>query len=206
MKKLLLMVIIGIFLLSFTSATLGTFKACEPVDIKTILNTSSVTLSTLSYPNGTLALTEEAMQNVAGKTWNYTFTNTCQSGVYNYDYYNAEGEVYVNDFVVNPTGVIQNSILQNPILIILFLISGILLILGFYTKNPPIVFIAGILITISGVYTMIYGFNDYTDWYTRAAALTILALGIVFTIASAYEWMAEVSGDKEPEEEHEEEE
>ena len=151
-------------------------------------------ISSLRYPNQTIIISNVAMTSSNGE-FSYVLDagNVTVPGQY-IAYGFCDGYSFKFDIPVTPTGVTQKSILENPVLIILFLISLILLVLGFYTKNPPIVFIAGILITISGIYTMIYGFNDYTDMYTRAAAFVIIALGSIFTIASAYEWMAEVSG------------
>lgn len=101
-SKILTLMIIGIFLfsLAFVSANLGTYTQGECVDIKTILNTSSVTLSTLSYPNGNIAVSNKVMTNIAGKTFNYTYCSTNFIGTYNYDYYDASGNVYVNSFEI----------------------------------------------------------------------------------------------------------
>lgn len=99
-----MLTMLTLFLLPTINAGLGTFKQGECVDVKTILNTTSVTLSSLSYPNGTIAVTSKTMTNIGGKTFNYTFCNTDDIGTYIYDYYDASGDVYVNDFDVTPNG------------------------------------------------------------------------------------------------------
>jgi len=98
--KLLSVLFLSIFFISVISASLGNFPINQCLDIKTMINTSAVTISTINYPDGTIAIQDEAMQNVAGKTWNYTFCLTNYSGVYNYDYYDTEGNTYVNDFSI----------------------------------------------------------------------------------------------------------
>lgn len=122
-----------LFLLSLTfiSAGLGTFEQGECVDIKTILNSSSVTLSTLSYPNGSIGISEETMTNVAGKTFNYTFCNTREIGKYNYDYYDANGEVYVNSFEITTNEISSNDTAGQIRFGILMLICIIITILIF---------------------------------------------------------------------------
>lgn len=129
MKKIYLF-ILGIFLITLVSASLGTFKLNECVDIKTILNATSVNISTLNYPNSSLIISNRPMTKT-GLTFNYTFCNTSVIGKYNYDYYDNLGNVYVNDFEVTKTG--DKVSLSNSILVIAFLIVAILLFVYGYT-------------------------------------------------------------------------
>ena len=110
-------------------ASLGTYKACDTIQIKTILNVTSVNISTISYPNSTIAISNKAMTK-KGQTFTYDFNNTCIVGIYVYDYFNSNGDVYVNDFEITPSGVvldIQQSLLFLAlfILFLLFLVGGI---------------------------------------------------------------------------------
>lgn len=113
-----------IFLLTLFSinvnANLGTFSPSSCVDIKTILNTTSVTLSTVNYPNSTVAISSVPMQQ-SGLTFNYTFCDTSTIGTYTYDYYDSEGNVFVNDFIINPSGTSLSSG-QGMIYLVLLLI------------------------------------------------------------------------------------
>jgi len=112
MKKLIICLMLGIFLISLASSSLGTFKQNDCVNIKTILNTTSVNISTISYPNSSIVVSNEEMTK-NGKTFNYSFCNTNTLGIYLYDYFDAEGNTYVNDFKVTPNGkefTSQNSI------------------------------------------------------------------------------------------------
>ena len=103
-NKIYLMIFVSLMMIAFASATLGTFKQGDCVDIKTILNTSVVTLSTLSYPNGSIAVSNQNMTHLAGMTFNYTFCSTNVSGIYIYDYFDVGGNIYVNDFEVTYGG------------------------------------------------------------------------------------------------------
>ncbi len=123
MKKIILTIILGIFLISLASASLGTFKQDDCVNIKTILNTSTVNISTISYPNTSIVVSNKEMTK-NGKTFNYSFCNTNTLGIYLYDYFDAEGNTYINDFKITPNGkefTMQNSIAYlGFILILLF--------------------------------------------------------------------------------------
>ena len=103
-NKILLTFILGIFFLTFVSANLGTFSQYECVDLQVPLNTTNVTIATINYPDGSLAMKNLQMQNIAGKTWNYTFCQTNYSGCYNYNFFDNEGEPYGNNFCITPNG------------------------------------------------------------------------------------------------------
>ena len=183
MKKVILTIILGIFLISMASASLGKFEQYECINIKTILNATSVNISTISYPNGTVAVSNQAMSKTAS-TFNYTFCNTSTTGTYIYDYFTDEGKVYVNDFEITPMG-------KLGVLIFLAVFAFIFIGLGIGLKMPPLGFIGAILLVLAGMYTMIYGLCDVSNLYTRGIAISLLGLGAIFIISSAYEWLTE---------------
>lgn len=96
-------ILIGLFTLSLSSANLGTFKAGDCVNIKTILNSTYANISTISYPNSSIALENQNMTKI-GHTFNLNFCNTSTLGTYTYDYFDDSGNVYVNDFAITITG------------------------------------------------------------------------------------------------------
>ena len=140
MKKILLTIILGIFLISLASASLPAVEQNVCIQIKTILNTDWVNISSLTYPNETtLFLNEEMTKNAL--TFNYTFCGTDTTGTYIYDYFDAEGKVYVNDFLVTPSGNISTTaeaILYFGLTIIMFFGSVVIFyfILILPYKNP----------------------------------------------------------------------
>ena len=122
-NKIILTIILGIFLISMASASLPPVEQNVCIQIKTILNTTSVNISTITYPNETtLFLNKDMTKNAL--TFNYTFCGTDTIGIYIYDYFDAELNTYVNDFKVTADGkefTTQNSISYlGFILIILF--------------------------------------------------------------------------------------
>jgi len=160
-NKIILSFIFGIMLLSLCSANLGTFKQNECVDIKTILNTSAVTLSTLSYPNGNIIVSEKAMSNSVGLTWNYTNCLNSQIGFYNYDYYDAENNVYVNTYEITPSGFTGTL----GFYIIILLIASASILLGFKMTDHWFVIVGGIGFLLIGLYSINYGIAGMRDMF-----------------------------------------
>lgn len=127
MKLKILILFIGVLLfnLSTVDARLGEFQQGECVDIKTILNTSLVNISTISYPNSSTAIANQVMDK-NGSTFNFTFCQTNDIGVYNYDYFDSEGQTFVNDFLITPIGDSINT--GQSLIYIILLISDLLLL------------------------------------------------------------------------------
>lgn len=71
--------------------------------------------------------------------------------------------------------------------LILALGSILLLALGIFIKSPYFGFIAGGLLTYSSVYTIIYGFNNITDLYTRGTGFVLLGIGLFLVVIAGYE-------------------
>ena len=72
----------------------------------------------------------------------------------------------------------------------LFLIIGlgaiILLSFAYIFKDNILGFISGVMFIVLGVYVMIYGVGDISDIYTRTISFVSIGLGLMFSIASAY--------------------
>ena len=92
---------------------------------------------------------------------------------------------------VTPTGINFNSVLNNPILLILGLLGLGLVLFGAIKGIPWFGFIGAILFLMVGLYTMIYGFDTVNDMYTRSVAIVFLGMGFIFMFTSAYEWLKE---------------
>jgi len=116
--------------MSPVDARLGEFPARDCVDIKTILNTTAVNISSISFPNSSTAVTNQVMEQ-NGATFNFTFCDTTTIGVYNYDYNDAEGQVFVNDFLITPNGDTLDT--GGSILYIILLILNLIFLAIFLT-------------------------------------------------------------------------
>lgn len=195
-KKIILTLILGIFLITLVSASLddlGTFKQNDCINIsQTCATCSYVNISSVSNKDNSTLISNVEMEDFGNGEWRYEFCSTSDLGRYDV---RGMGDVnsidtsFATYFEVTPTGTTQNSFLNNPVLIILILLSLVFLGLGVGFKLSSLGFIGSILLVLSGIYTMIYGFNNVTDLYTRGVAIALLGLGIIFMIVSAYEWL-----------------
>lgn len=187
-NKIIISLMLGIMLISICSANLGTFKQNSCVDIKTILNTSGVTLSTLSYPSGSVIVKNKAMFNQTLMTWNYTTCKTDQIGLYNYDYYDAEGNTYVNSFEISPSG-FSNTL---GFYFILILIAGSVTALGFWIKDGWFAAIGGLGFVLIGLYSINYGIAGMRDMFiTWGVGLFMMGAGAYLAINSTLEMINE---------------
>lgn len=84
-------------------------------------------------------------------------------------------------------------------LLILGLTSLAMLAIAFVSKNEYFGFLSGLLFMVTGVYALIYGFNNISTTYTNAIGYVILGLGIILTLASAFQ-MANLGSRSEEEE------
>lgn len=128
--------------------------------------------------------------NVGGR-FNHTLRNVTELGEYPYHINCDNGADYgfaTFSVEVTPTGQKQSSILENPILIIFGLLALGIALMGLFVKIPAFGFIASIMFLMGGIYTMIYGINNLTDFYTQSVAIVLIGLGFIFMFSSAYEW------------------
>lgn len=118
--------------------------------------------------------------------------NFSTTGQYSYVFQCNNSDVggyFANSFEVTPTGDIEKSILDNPLLIFLAILGLGLAVLGINMKLPWIGFIGSIIFILLGIYIMIYGFGDSQSLYTKASGLVIIGMGFIFMFTAAYEWL-----------------
>jgi len=167
MKKQTKNVIIGfMFILCFitlldintVSASLGSFEQGDCVNIKTILNSTYVNISSLSFPNSTIALTNQQMTK-SGYSFNYSFCNTSTLGIYIYDYFDDQGNVYVNDFEITQTGYKQTTSEAIGSAVFLFLILALTVLfgfLGFKFVESDTLWVLGIFFIVLSLFFVVY--------------------------------------------------
>lgn len=122
----LVFILVGLCILIFPAlplvqGSLGTYEQGECVKISTILNSTWVNISTISYPNSTTAVSNVVMIQVA-QSFTYNFCNTTDLGFYIYDYFDNFGNVYVNDFEITLNGKEKPSGIIVVLFIILFMV------------------------------------------------------------------------------------
>lgn len=126
-NRSLVIFLMAVVILPLVSSSLGTFKQSECVNIKTILNSTYVNISTISYPNSTIIVSNKDMTK-SGLSFNYTLCDTNSFGTYIYDYFDDKGNVYVNNFNINGIG---SEITQAQSILYLILLAGLFIVLIF---------------------------------------------------------------------------
>ena len=194
-RNIYLVLVLTLLLINLSSASLGSFKQNECVNIRTILNTTAVNISTISSST-TLYISNEAMTK-SGLTFNYTFCNTSDPGTYIYDYFDTEGNVYVNDFTITPSGFEINSGQSIGLfgsLILIILIGLMFFFIGSKSENKIlkmffyvfsiIIFVVSILYTVIIIQQTLFGFESILTgiesfWFVMKM---LLSAGIVVSI------------------------
>jgi len=186
------------FLLPLASAEI--YKLWEPADLRLSISDNGTIIGvtaniTVRDPDKTVIVAGKSMRNLVGTTdWNYTVpaSSISKTGQYEYtvcSYSPTENRCDTFFFDVTPSGTVQTSILENPILL-LFGILGIIIVgIGIYQGNPWFGFVGSIMLLLGGIYTMIYGFNNEQNFYTQGVALVFLGLGLIFMFVSAMEFI-----------------
>ena len=85
MKKIIIPLIVGIFLIGLVSAEINNYapiKAGECITVKQICASCSYVNVSISYENSSLAIINQGMTNQGGGIWTYNFCDTSQLGRY----------------------------------------------------------------------------------------------------------------------------
>jgi hypothetical protein len=178
LASIIFVLLIGV---QFASATLEPVKQNECVDLLgSSDSTASMNLSSITYPNQTTWYqTIEMTKN--DKTFSYHFCDTSQLGGYVYNYYEADGTTWINDFTVTPSG------LDNVLgyFILCFIIVYSIGFIGFFGKNEWISIIGGLAMISLGTYVILNGIDVYRTTLTDVIAWWTIALGAFFSLYAA---------------------
>lgn len=187
-NKILMTLIFGIILFSMTSVlaldSQGTFQQYEEVRIAQVCDDATyITLSSITYPNSTVAVSPINMTSAGSGEFYYLFNSTSDYGRYYIrGISNGCEKTFATYFEITPFG-------KLGVLIFLVVLAFGFIGLGIGLKNPPLGFIGSVLLVLSGMYVMIYGISDVANLYTRGIAISLLGLGVIFMVSSAYEWI-----------------
>ena len=186
-NKLLMFLVLGIFLLTPVMALegLGEFEQGEDIRIAQVCNDATyITISSITYPNSTTAVNGTNMTSAGSGEFYYDFNLTEELGRYDVRGISDGCEkTFATYFEVTPFG-------KLGVLIFLVVLSFIFLGFGMALKIPPLGFIGSVLLILSGMYAMIYGISDVTNLYTRGIGISLLGLGFILMVVSAYEWLS----------------
>ncbi len=203
--KLLFAFVLIMLVVSITAQTYKQYEAVDlkfPFEVNGTMPTAAATCNvSVKYPNSTYLVDNQAANNLGSGEFNITIgaDNVTETGEHEWVAYCCDGiqcAAGSGSFNVNPTGKVQGSILDNTMFLVLLFMGIILIIFGMVTSFAWMGFIGSIMFLLSGINTMIYGFNDITNFYTQGVGLVIIGLGIIFMIVSAYEFFSWGSGEE----------
>lgn len=167
--------------------TLGTFKTGTCVELlQTCSNCTYVNITSVNYPNSTQALGETPMGKF-GTYYNSSFCSTQPLGYYvvsGVGDLNGADQVWIYNFQITPAGGPENN---TTVFVTTLILAILLLVIAFFFENYIFAFLAGLAFLINGVYGMIYGFGLITNLYTQIVSYFLLGVGIIITLASAYD-------------------
>ena len=191
-KKLFLFGITFLFLFSLVSSQedikfLGTYKQYNEVTLtQTCDNCTYVNVTRVKFPNSVETYFFQAMTEMRKGNYNASFTNTSQLGNYIVTTCgNPDGSYACESYRLQVTT--TGSDVLNTIPIFLLILGFCLFGLAIYKELPFLGFGGGIIISIAGVYFIIYGLGLFRDLYTQALGFTSLFIGLIIAFASAFE-------------------
>lgn len=213
-SKLILSIFLAILLIGVTTAgkeSLGTFKQGDTVRIVQVCDDASyVNISSVSYPNGSIALGETTMTSSGSGEFYTDFTDTSTLGTYDVRGISdgCEG-TFTFYFEITPSGSSSvgtgESMSYIGSLIVMLVIAITFLITGFVSKNlaakisffcfSGIVFIMSILFIVISTQQNLYGFTSLvsateTFWFVIKflVGIGILSLFIIIGLIIKKAW------------------
>ena len=196
MKKLLLILVMSMFLVSLVStqekecSLPNPIKQGDTIELTTVCRggCTGVNLTKVMFPNQSVALLGEFPMTENGSNYNFTFSDTNTLGTYFYD---SEG-IDPNTIIVGQTcsfEVTTNGRSGNAnivlFLLIIFLLYGINL-LGFFNENVMMTVLGGMALIFLGVYMVNNGIIIYRDNLTNYVSYVTIAWGGMSSIFALY--------------------
>ena len=196
MKKIILTIILGIFLITLVSAScpdgdncIGMIKLDNSIEIyQTCNNCTYCNFTQVKYPNKEVFLSNiEATQDGTYFSYDILGGNNSEVGEYEYCYDcgNAvEKETGCLNYLVTPSGFIGTLGLYIVFLIVL----GGIIILGFSISEVWFVVLGGLGLILLGIYSINYGIVGFRDMFmTWAVGLFEIAVGAILSIGAAWQ-------------------
>lgn len=193
MKKILLTIILGIFLVTLASASLeslGTFKQGDCLNISQTCSTCTyVNISSVSNnQNSNLASNVEMVSHGSGE-WRYEICNTEVIGRHDVK---GQGDVngvdtsFAFKFEITPSGFINTL----GFYIILLVVLGGILLIGFSINEEWFVVLGGMGFILLGIYSINYGVAGFRDMFmTWGIGLFEIAVGAILSIGAGIQSM-----------------
>jgi hypothetical protein len=198
-RELVAFLIVFISLITFSSIAiaqdtvvigmnLGSFKAGDTISLsQTCSNCTGINVTRVIYPNSQQQFINQQMSQPVKGNFNYSYSDTSRLGSYIVTTCgDPDGQYSCIDYNFKITS--SGNSLSITIVIFLMLSGFALLFVGSQYKMPIMGFASGALLTVAGVYLIIYGLGEVSDLYTRGLGFTSLFLGLWAGFAATYEF------------------
>lgn len=189
MNKIFLMLLVGIFLISITSADgdIGLVKQFDCIDLYNYCPTCSyINLTAIQYANQSIALMNLAMVKT-NNNYVYNFCDTGNLGEYSYTTCGDKAGVLTCEditFEVTPSGFVWT----NGLYFLVIALSIGIIVLGYYVQDAWIVVLGSFGMVLFGLMVLFYGIAGMKDSvYTWGIGLITLMLGAYFGIKGSLE-------------------
>lgn len=183
---LTILIIVSVLFTIQASASLGTFKVNDCVQIINNLNSSSVTITEITSPSPATIIIQNVAMTKTGNSFNYSFCDTSKIGTYNYGFIDNEGNQYSNNFEITPSGFINTL---GFYIVIAGLIIAVIL-LGVTLQELWFIVIAGMALILFGLYTINFGIADQRDMFmTWVVGLFEIGIGTILALGAGYQKM-----------------
>ena len=192
-KKLLIFVVIfALIIIPLASATSwGTFKQGETITLVgncPLVSCNQTNISIITYPNSTIAVKNQKA-TISNNIFNLTFSKTNSIGtylVYGVSSNSSKSIYWERNFEITPSGFINTLGLYLVLLIVL----GSIIILGFSINEAWFVVIGGLGLIMLGIYSINYGVVGFKDMFmTWGLGLFEVGVGAILSIGSAIQKM-----------------
>lgn len=189
-NKIFLIMLLGLFLIGnvFALTDLGTYKQGQAINITQICNEATyITLSSVSYPNSSIAIGQINMTSLGNGEFYYQFTNTSTIGRYDVRGVSDGCEnTFATYFEVTPTGFMGTL----GFYIIILILSLGFIILGYSIEDAWVVILGGMGLVLAGLFILLYGINGIKDSaYTYGFGIITIMSGAYFAVRGALEKM-----------------
>ncbi len=191
MNKIFTILLMSMFLLSFTSAIdcWGNLEQFSEIDlIQKCPSCSYVNITAITYPDGTIFMNDAMSQN--GTNFNYTLPDSSQLGRITYTTIgdkNGATPPLTEDLCIEitPSGGAKQTTFFFIVIALIYTVA----FLGFFAKNPTITLIGGLGMMILGLYLIMNGITLYRDWLTNAIGMFTIAIGAYISFEAGYTLM-----------------
>lgn len=189
MKKIVLFSLLFIILsLGMTSAlqeSLGTFQQGKVVRITQVCSDATyINISSVSYPNSSVALGEQQMNLIASGEYYFDFNDTTYIGRYDVRGVSNGCELtFSTYFDITPSG--STNVLG--LFIIVIVVAYAIGFIGFFGKHEWVSILGGLAMMVLGLYISQNGIDVHRNYLTIAFSYFTIGLGGIFTLIPVIE-------------------